>query len=176
MKIKIHFKTAFLLIVFLTLQSPLFSQTVLKTGTFGNGSSFSGSAGFLLKGIAGQPAIGKTVNSSFIIQSGFWHGAWYITDIDQPLFGIPSVFELYQNYPNPFNPTTTIKYDLPVASNVKIEVYNLLGQKLVSLVDEEKPAGKYAVNFEGFNLASGVYFYSIETDQFTKVKRMLLTK
>jgi|GEM_PF-2107684 hypothetical protein len=85
-------------------------------------------------------------------------GTTAITNVHNNL---PSAYELYQNYPNPFNPTTKITYVLPFSSNVKIDVYNLIGEKVKQLVNEQKDAGNYEVNFNSSGLASGVYFYII---------------
>ncbi len=90
--------------------------------------------------------------------------------------GIPTNFALYQNYPNPFNPTTTITYDLPLRANVKLVVYNVLGQKIAILVDEVQEPGRYNVTFDASNLPSGVYFYRLEADKFVQTKKMLLVK
>ena len=89
---------------------------------------------------------------------------------------LPTVFKLYQNYPNPFNPTATIRYDLPQNSKVNIKIYDLLGRQVKQLVDEFKQAGSYTVNFDGTNLASGVYFYRIEAGKFVESKKMVLVK
>jgi hypothetical protein len=89
---------------------------------------------------------------------------------------VPSVFKLYQSYPNPFNPIAMIKYDIPQNSKVLIKVYDLLGREVKQLVDEFKQAGSYSVNFDGTNLASGVYFYRIEAGQFVDSKKMVLVK
>ncbi len=97
-----------------------------------------------------------------------------VTDVQNFQNTNPTEFKLYQNYPNPFNPTTLINYSLPKAGKVKLFVYNLLGQKLVELVNSEKPAGPHTINFDASNLSSGVYFYSIRADQFTDVKKMML--
>jgi tetratricopeptide (TPR) repeat protein len=90
--------------------------------------------------------------------------------------GLPDKFALYKNFPNPFNPTTTIKYDLPEDVNVTITVYNNNGQKIKELVNGFKQAGSYQVIFNASGLASGIYFYKIQTGDFTNVKRMLLIK
>jgi hypothetical protein len=71
---------------------------------------------------------------------------------------LPTAFALLQNYPNPFNPSTTIGYEVPVTSNVRMVVYDLLGREITVLVDEKKTAGRYAVRFDASLLASGVYF------------------
>jgi len=83
---------------------------------------------------------------------------------------------LSQNYPNPFNPATTIEYILKNASNVKLNVYNILGQKVKTLVNKYEPAGKYKVSFDGSNLPSGIYFYDLKAGKFNKVKKMVLLK
>ena len=90
--------------------------------------------------------------------------------------GIPTRYELFQNYPNPFNPQTYIKFALPKAGVVKIEVFNIVGQKVITLLDETRPAGYHRVVFEANGLPSGLYFYRIEADGFRSVKRMVLVK
>ena len=94
---------------------------------------------------------------------------------------LPDQYELSQNYPNPFNPTTTIKYALPEPADVKIQVYNIVGQVVRTLVDEGKMGGYYRVYWDGrddsdYDLASGVYFYRIVAGEFHAVKKMLLVK
>ena len=95
---------------------------------------------------------------------------------------IPGIFALYQNYPNPFNPATTIKFDLPYHSNVRLEIYNILGQKIITLMDQVCTAGYKSVRWEASDLASGMYIYRIEAEsmsgskKFNKVKKMVLIK
>ncbi len=89
---------------------------------------------------------------------------------------IPSDYKLEQNYPNPFNPSTTISYSLPRASNVKLTIYNLLGQEVTTLVNSFNQAGKHSVQFNAANLASGVYIYSIKADNFSATKKLVLLK
>ena len=88
----------------------------------------------------------------------------------------PIDFVLYQNYPNPFNPTTTIKFALPIESKVKINVYNSLGQLVETLVDKEMESGYHEVNFNASRLASGVYLYQLQAQDYVSVKKMLLIK
>ncbi len=90
--------------------------------------------------------------------------------------GVPTNFTLYQNYPNPFNPATTISYDLPVRTNVKLAVYNILGQEVAVLVNETQEPGRYNVKFEATDLPSGIYFYKIEAGKFVQMKKMVLIK
>jgi len=90
--------------------------------------------------------------------------------------GLPSAYTLSQNYPNPFNPTTTIAYDLPQAGEVRLIVYNVLGQELLTLVNERQTAGAKSVTFRGDNLPSGIYFYRLMSGTYESVKRMMLIK
>lgn len=89
---------------------------------------------------------------------------------------VPDVYELAQNYPNPFNPTTTIRYSIPEAGLVNIKVFNLLGQEVAELVNTQQNSGNYEVIFDATQLASGIYFYTIEASKFTQTKKMLLLK
>jgi plastocyanin len=90
---------------------------------------------------------------------------------------VPDKFELSQNYPNPFNPNTTIKFSLPQASRVTLKVYDMLGNVAAVLVNNENmSAGSYNADLNGITLSSGVYFYRLETENFTDVKRMTLVK
>lgn len=90
--------------------------------------------------------------------------------------GIPVSYALSQNYPNPFNPVTTIKFDLPKSSNVKLIVYNSLGQEVSILLNEMKEAGYYEAKFDASTLSSGVYYYRIEAANFVETKKMVVVK
>ena len=96
-----------------------------------------------------------------------------ITDLN---LGIPTNFELSQNYPNPFNPTTHIKFGLPKTSRVKIELYNLLGQKVDTILENFLNSGYYVVDYDASSLPSGIYLYRLEADGFSEIKRMILLK
>lgn len=102
--------------------------------------------------------------------------------VQNPLVGVvhnaevPKNYYLYQNYPNPFNPVSKIKYDIPGTSNVVISVYDISGKLVNTLVNERQNAGTYEVRFDGSNIASGIYFYRIITDNFISVKKMSLVK
>ncbi len=89
---------------------------------------------------------------------------------------IPDKFELLQNYPNPFNAGTNIKFYLPKTSFVKLSVYDILGREVAILVDDVKQAGVYIIKFNASHLSSGVYFYKIFTEEFTDIKKFVLTK
>lgn len=85
-------------------------------------------------------------------------------------------FELHQSYPNPFNPTTTIRFDLPKASQVEIAVFNIAGQKVATIFEGQKTAGSHSVEFDGSELSSGIYFYRMVGEGFADVKKMVLMR
>lgn len=99
-----------------------------------------------------------------------------VTAIKNNTRNTPARFELTQNYPNPFNPTTTISYTLPKESFVTLRIYNILGQQISNLVNQNQMAGTYKVNFNASNLSSGVYFYTIQAGNFRQIKKMVLLK
>jgi hypothetical protein len=88
----------------------------------------------------------------------------------------PMEFSLEQNYPNPFNPTTVISYQLPVISNVKLSVYDVLGKEVTTLVNEQKPAGNYTVQWNAAGLPSGIYFYKLQAGTYTATKKLVVIK
>jgi hypothetical protein len=88
----------------------------------------------------------------------------------------PTEFELSQNYPNPFNPSTVISYQLPVSSNVTLKIYDILGNKISTLVNEEKSAGEYEITFNATGLPSGIYFYKLTSGEYNQSRKMLLIK
>ena len=85
-------------------------------------------------------------------------------------------FQLKQNYPNPFNPSTTIKYEIPSESFVTLKVYDVLGKEVATLINEEKPAGSYEVDFDASRFVSGVYLYKLQVGSFVETKKMILMK
>lgn len=88
----------------------------------------------------------------------------------------PTNYALDQNYPNPFNPTTRISYSIPQSGFVTLKVYNAIGKEVATLVNEEKSAGSFEVNFNAAGLSSGIYFYTIQSGSFTQTKKMILMK
>lgn len=101
------------------------------------------------------------------------------TDVTEDSEGLPTKFALHPNFPNPFNPDTWISFDVPEVSQVRISIYNRLGQKVRTLIDETKPVGRFQIKWNGTDdwgrqVSSGIYFYQIETDKFTATKKMIL--
>jgi hypothetical protein len=99
-----------------------------------------------------------------------------ITSVEGPSKYLPTRFALSQNHPNPFNPSTKIKYSVPQTSQVQIKVYDVLGNEIETLINEEKPAGTYEVTWYAEYLRSGVYFYQLRSDSFVETKKMILMK
>ncbi|MBZ0199893.1 MAG: T9SS type A sorting domain-containing protein [Ignavibacteriaceae bacterium] len=89
---------------------------------------------------------------------------------------IPAVFALEQNYPNPFNPSTTLKYSIPVDGFVNLSIYNMLGEKVATLINQNAKAGRYEIKFDASKYASGIYLYRLESGQNVSVKKMMLLK
>jgi len=103
-----------------------------------------------------------------------WFGI--ITDVKEPISNIPLKFSLSQNYPNPFNPITSFQYAVGSQQFVTLKVFDILGREIATLVNKEKPAGSYEVEFDATNLPSGVYFYQLKTSNFIETKKMILMK
>jgi len=99
-----------------------------------------------------------------------------LTDVKDEKVETVKDYQLFQNYPDPFNPSTTIKYSLPKAWNVKLTVYNILGSKVATIVDGYKMAGNYSVRFDALGLSSGIYFYELNTGNFRDIKKMVILK
>ena len=89
---------------------------------------------------------------------------------------IPLSFALYQNFPNPFNPATKINFDLPRSAFVSINLFDILGREVKNLVNSNMDAGKYTIDLNASDLAGGVYFYRIETSEFSDTKKLMLIK
>ncbi len=104
------------------------------------------------------------------------HYTDYVTGVNEPETKHEITYELSQNYPNPFNPVTTINYSIPKAGFVTLKVYDILGKEAAVLVNAEKAAGSYRVEFNGRELSSGVYFYRLSAGSFTSTKKFILLK
>ena len=99
-----------------------------------------------------------------------------VTGIEDENNLVPASYSLSQNYPNPFNPSTTIEYEIPKEEHVVLKVYNVLGSEVAELVNSNKSAGNYKINFNGKNLASGVYYYIIRAGEFFESRKFVLLK
>ena len=119
------------------------------------------------------------------VQMQMWWGWMYLDYLAVPTKlvtsvertnGMPLSFSLFQNYPNPFNPSTKIRFTVPKATEVNLTVYNLLGQKVVTLINKEIPAGTYNIRFDASGYSSGVYFYNLKAGNYLITKKMILLK
>lgn len=99
-----------------------------------------------------------------------------VTSVEDLVDFVPEKFELYQNYPNPFNPATRIRYQVSANSQVVLKVFDIIGSEVAILVNEEKPAGSYEIEFDSGQLSSGIYFYQLRTADFSQTKKMMLVR
>jgi hypothetical protein len=99
-----------------------------------------------------------------------------ISDIDENDSELITSYKLEQNYPNPFNPITTIQYQIPKDGLVRLQIFDILGQKVTTLVNEINKRGRYKIEFNATNLSSGIYFYRLTADNFSDVKKLILIK
>ena len=108
----------------------------------------------------------------------YWSGSLplIVSGLDESGQALPKTFALLQNYPNPFNPLTMISYQLPVISEVELNIYNLLGQKVATLVKEEQTAGYQQVEWDASRFSSGLYYYQIFAGKYRDIKKMVLLK
>ncbi|MCK4858347.1 MAG: T9SS type A sorting domain-containing protein [candidate division Zixibacteria bacterium] len=149
------------------------------------GNMWATTGSFKLCSSLGQSICGTQSAPTREVYTGFWN-PWVVmtypldvtTETEVPL---PRDFALSQNYPNPFNPTTVIRYALPRRSQVRICIYNILGQSVRNLVDTEQSAGFKLIHWDGCDdfgneVGSGVYFYRMETEDFVKSRKMVLLK
>jgi hypothetical protein len=162
-----------------TASKPLDSAVAPATGYFRPYRSFSG--------FAGSNPNGQWIFKLYDTQTGDTGSlrkyCITINYFDPSTIGIqtisnetPKQYMLSQNYPNPFNPVTNIKFSIPKSGNVTLKVYDILGRQVTELVNEYKPQGSYMVDFNASGMASGVYFYRLETPGYSDVKKMILVK
>jgi hypothetical protein len=125
------------------------------------------------------------VEGANTVQMQMWWGWMYLDYLAVPTSIVTSVdgtketakeFYLSQNYPNPFNPSTVIEFSIPKTSEVNLTIYNFLGQKVVTLINKELPSGTYNIRFDASNYSSGVYFYTLKTNNYIMTKKMILLK
>ena len=110
--------------------------------------------------------------STFIVDDLSWGAATGVEDI----VNLPKDYLLEQNYPNPFNPNTKISWQTPKSGYQTLKVYDVLGNEVTTLIDGDKEAGKYEINFDASQLSSGIYFYKLQTGSFIETKKMILLK
>jgi hypothetical protein len=147
----------------------------------GSGIILDNNGSFYVSGVVSQNAVFDTITVTggdknlFLARLKFNSPVKVEDELKNRIYSL-SKYSLMQNYPNPFNPSTVISYQLPVTGNVTLKVYDLLGNEVATLVNEEKLAGKYEVKFNASKLVSGVYIYKIKSGSFSNTKKMILMK
>jgi hypothetical protein len=165
------------LAVMLLLVSSAWAQYSIPSNCISGGGGKTSNGDYQLIHTVGQPMIGRPCNDDIITEIGFRYLPWwFVTGVEDVPDPMPKIHRLYQNYPNPFNPVTTIQFELPEHSYVKLAIYDALGRKVVTVVDEEMEPGLHKVPVIARGLSSGVYFYRIETGGFVDTKKMILLR
>ncbi len=160
---------------------------LLRMGSVGASSGIAQGSKHGMRSLIGQATAGIPVNDKFRHGVGFLFADTEIKipnateEVETPAEEVPDRFELRQNYPNPFNPSTTIEYATVQATQVRLEIFNILGQRVALLVDEVKPAGVHkavwrATDDKGGAAASGVYIYRLVAGDFVQTRTMTLVK
>ncbi|MGB2957588.1 MAG: T9SS type A sorting domain-containing protein, partial [Bacteroidota bacterium] len=114
--------------------------------------------------------------------ANLWYTAWVDaglltpTDVESPAAALPADFHLAQNFPNPFNGQTVISYTLPVGGTVSLVVYSLDGREVATILRENQSAGQHTAYFDGFDLASGTYFYRLQLGKFAQTRKFVLLR
>jgi hypothetical protein len=171
--------------VFSLNSNEVFANKIGREVLDAGGAMWLATSHYKLSSSLGQGIAGVQVGATKKGYAGFWN-PWVVEmtpveweEDDQAQ--LPKEFDLRQNYPNPFNPTTVIQYALPKASFVKIQIYNILGQNVRDLVDEQQNSGYKTIQWngkddDGNEVSSGIYFYRIEAGNFVKCKKMTVLK
>lgn len=181
MRIRKYGLTLLAIAVCLVSHAPAEAQYALDHGVFGNGSA-AAQGSFQLTGTAGQPAIGVTGNISNTNLAGFWYQSGdIVTGIEHIPNALPTEYRLEQNYPNPFNPSTTIRFALPAfgtrsRERVQLKIFDVLGRLVATVLDEELPPGEHKVILDAGKLPSGVYFYRLQTETFSRTRKLLVMR
>lgn len=176
MKTKEFFSTIFIASILLSIVS--YPQNKINSSVIANGGAVISSESNRISGTIGQSIIGRTSGQATLVKAGFWEQVGgLITGIESEGNKIiPKEFYLFQNYPNPFNPSTKIRWESPQGGLQILKVYDILGNEVATLVNEEKPAGSYEIQFDAVSLSSGVYFYKLNAGSFVSTKKMILLR
>ena len=161
------------------LGTPAGAQVHVPRSVFGGGPTHAASGTYKLRGTVAQPTIGRSAGSAHYAGFGYWLAVSRqpgLAAVETEAAGERTLFWLGQNRPNPFNPSTVIPFAVPTAGDVVLKVYNVQGREVATLLDEHMGRGFHAVEFRSEDLASGIYFYRLQTQDRQKSKRMLLVK
>jgi hypothetical protein len=171
--------TCIALLAFAPGRDKALSQTpVIRWFALDGGFEITASAGSRVKSAVGQSFVGSMSQGGLRVSVGFLVDTLFRGTISgvNDLPTTPREFALRQNYPNPFNPTTTIRYSIPERTHVSLRLFNLLGQEVFALVDEDQESGEHSVQLNASPLASGVYFYSMTAGRFSEQRKLIVLK
>lgn len=166
-----------ILMILLLASGIILSQNQIPYGVISTGAGKVSGTTNIINFTIGEAFIGKTSSSNNIASMGFWN--IYQQDVLTSVEGeetLPIEYKLEQNYPNPFNPSTIIKYAVAERSYVVINIYNIAGEEIVTLVNEEKDRGWYEIKFNPNGLASGIYLCRMQAGNYVSIKKMMLLK
>lgn len=160
------------------LGSTAMAQYAIPTSVISGGASNMSGTSYAIMGSVGQPVIGAFSNTSYADSAGFWYtaGRASAASVKEAPMTLPKSFSLAQNYPNPFNPTTEIRFEVPRAARVAIKIYNIQGQFVETLADQEFSVGTHSISWSADRHASGLYLISMSAPGFSVVRRALLLK
>ena len=180
-----------ILMILLLASGIILSQNQIPYGVISTGAGKVSGTTNIINFTIGEAFIGKTSSSNNIASMGFWNVYVQntITSVEEEDLQ-PTEFRLEQNYPNPFNPSTKIRFTIPTSPQsppsqggeaklgwfVTLKVYDILGNEVATLVNEEKPTGRYEVEFSAGHLASGIYLCRMQAGNYVSIKKMMLLK
>jgi hypothetical protein len=158
----------------------MFSQNQMRYGTISTAGGKVSSTNKILMFTVGESVTGKILGTANQSSLGFWsiYQSDVLTSVEDEET-MPVEYKLYQNYPNPFNPSTIIQYAVGSRQFVQLKVYDILGNEVATLVNEEKEPGYYEVDFnvgQTISLSSGVYLYRLQAGDFVETKKMILLR
>lgn len=166
--------TGFILCLFYTFSPALAQETIVRDVAASGGGRSAGS-GYQLSHTVGQPVIDLVTGSDNKHEIGFWYLPWFfVTDAGEKT--PPLAFRLDQNYPNPFNPVTTIRFTLPKPSHVNLQIYDVLGREVLTVINENMKAGIHEIPINANGLSSGVYFYRLIAADYVKTRKMVVLR
>ena len=154
------------------------AQSTVPWSAISTGSLVSSSPTTIVRSVVGQGFVGIMQGANTLIETGFLADTLFrmlVASVAERGV-LPKEYALLQNYPNPFNPSTTIKYELPRASDVTLCIFDVLGREVSMLLNDRRDAGVHAVKFDGSNLTSGVYFYRLRAGDFAQTKKLLILR
>ncbi len=161
---------------------PVYNGHIAQYADYSHGIRFISNIAFIngdsaqITGILQDPNLAGLLSSEGVIAKPYYPESDLFTSMDRRSDIFPIDVKLWQNYPNPFNATTTINYRLPVFSTVDLSIFNLTGEKLITLVSQEQPAGNYQVEWDAMAFSSGIYIYKIKAGLYEKSRKMVLVK